>query len=335
MTTLAVIVPARDAAPTIGRALDAVRAQLRPGDALIVVDDGSTDATAEIAAAHGATVLRTPRAGVGAARNTGAHAATADLLLFTDADATLAPGVLDRVRARLSVAGAPDALVGVYAARVDAPGVTSRFKNLWIRYTYLRAAPDVEFLFGCLCALPRPLFRGHGGFDTSFQRDTGGVDIELGLRLRAAGCRIRLDVDLEAVHARAFTVPGLLRNDHRRAMGYATLGLHTRGLADLIRRPRFANVPPSWTAGTVLVGVAAVAALATPFTAWGLTAWLAAAIVHLALHRDLLAFLWREGDAAVTLAALGLVPACQLAAGLGVLRGALSAAGGAARPRGG
>lgn len=83
-----VVIPALNAAETIGDVLRAVHAQagVAGGREVIVVDNGSTDATATIAAEHGATVLREDRPGVGAARARGLSHATGMFVLNTDSD---------------------------------------------------------------------------------------------------------------------------------------------------------------------------------------------------------------------------------------------------------
>jgi len=87
-----VIIPARNAARTIGECLLAVLSQSVPRSLyeIIVVDDGSTDATARIARSHNVRVIPQPPLGVAAARNTGARAARGEILLFVDADITTA-----------------------------------------------------------------------------------------------------------------------------------------------------------------------------------------------------------------------------------------------------
>ena len=88
-TTSAVIIPAKDEETTIGGVLDAVLPHLECGllDELIVVDDGSSDATAEVAARPGVTVLRRREGGgKGAAMSAGFEASSAELLLFLDGD---------------------------------------------------------------------------------------------------------------------------------------------------------------------------------------------------------------------------------------------------------
>jgi glycosyltransferase involved in cell wall biosynthesis len=103
--TISVIIPVRNEAATIGRLVAAVRGQAPVGweTEVVVVDDGSSDATAETAESAGARVIELgPRADGGnpaAARNRGARAASGDPLVFLDADCLPAPGWLARLLA--------------------------------------------------------------------------------------------------------------------------------------------------------------------------------------------------------------------------------------------
>jgi len=84
---VAVIIPARNAAATLKATLDGLAQQDfgEPFD-VVVVDDASTDGTAEIARQHGARVVSGGGSGPAAARNAGAHETAAEFLAFTDAD---------------------------------------------------------------------------------------------------------------------------------------------------------------------------------------------------------------------------------------------------------
>ncbi|MET8011637.1 glycosyltransferase family 2 protein [Streptomyces sp. NPDC005271] len=75
-------------------ALPWVLERIPDGWRAIVVDNGSTDGSATIARAHGATVVHEPRRGFGAACHTGLLAAGADFVCFCDCDASLDPGLL-------------------------------------------------------------------------------------------------------------------------------------------------------------------------------------------------------------------------------------------------
>ncbi|MFG2503679.1 glycosyltransferase family 2 protein [Streptomyces sp. NPDC048441] len=82
--------PCLDEAAALPWVLDRVPAGWRA----IVVDNGSTDGSAEIARSLGATVVHEPRRGFGAACHAGLAAATADIVCFCDCDASLDPGLL-------------------------------------------------------------------------------------------------------------------------------------------------------------------------------------------------------------------------------------------------
>src|SRR5690348_10269988 len=88
MPTVSVVIPAFNAAEYIGQAIDSVLAQTHQPIEIIVVDDGSTDQTAQIAAAYPAPVrvLRKPNGGPASARNMGIAAATGSWIALLDAD---------------------------------------------------------------------------------------------------------------------------------------------------------------------------------------------------------------------------------------------------------
>lgn len=90
MTHVDVVLPCLNEAA----ALPGVLAAMPPGYRPIVVDNGSTDGSPEVAAAHGATVLREPRRGYGAAVHTGLLNAGSEIVCFLDADGSLDPAAL-------------------------------------------------------------------------------------------------------------------------------------------------------------------------------------------------------------------------------------------------
>lgn len=85
---ISAVIPAYNAAKYIARSIDSVLAQTHPVDEIVVVDDGSTDNTAEVIKDYGEQVryIHQPNAGVSAARNTGIQAATSNWIAFLDAD---------------------------------------------------------------------------------------------------------------------------------------------------------------------------------------------------------------------------------------------------------
>ena len=92
-------------------ALPWVLGRLPAGYRAIVADNGSTDGSARIAADLGATVVHVPQRGFGAAAHAGLEAATADVVCFCDADASMDPAELPRV-AEPVLAGDADLVLG-------------------------------------------------------------------------------------------------------------------------------------------------------------------------------------------------------------------------------
>ena len=88
-----VVLPCLDEAAALPGVLAAIPADMRA----IVVDNGSRDGSADVARAHGATVVEEPRPGYGAAVHAGVLAASAPLLGVIDADGSMDPAVLSQL----------------------------------------------------------------------------------------------------------------------------------------------------------------------------------------------------------------------------------------------
>jgi len=119
LSCVTVILPALNEAAALPTAL----ASFPPQVGLLVVDNGSTDQTAAVAAAHGAQVVREPRRGFGAACWAGVQAAPGEVLVFADADGSFDGADLPAVAGPV-LRGEADLAVGSRIAR-RAPGAMS------------------------------------------------------------------------------------------------------------------------------------------------------------------------------------------------------------------
>jgi glycosyltransferase involved in cell wall biosynthesis len=139
-----VIVPARDEEATIGRVVAGIRAQLGEGDEILVVDDGSTDRTAEEAGRCGARVVSHPyNIGNGAAIKTGIRQARGEILVFLDGDGQHDPA---DIPALLEHTGRYDLVVG--ARTLSGRGLPHRnlanaCYNILASYITGRRIPDL------------------------------------------------------------------------------------------------------------------------------------------------------------------------------------------------
>jgi hypothetical protein len=118
-----VVIPAYNVAPWLSDAMRSVLSQTSPDWSLVVVDDGSTDATPDLAASFAdprIRLIRQPNFGVSAARNTGLAAVGGDAILFLDADDWLAPDALTFLSQ--SLAGCPRAVAAASGFARVSPG---------------------------------------------------------------------------------------------------------------------------------------------------------------------------------------------------------------------
>ncbi|WP_428031319.1 glycosyltransferase family 2 protein [Ancylobacter sp.] len=119
-----VVIPAYNAAGTLGEAIRSILAQTLPPDAIIVVDDGSTDDTAAVATAFGSpvTVVRQHNQGPGAATTAGFREVATPYFATLDADDVWLPPKMEVQAARL--VGSPDITAAFSLARQFKDGET-------------------------------------------------------------------------------------------------------------------------------------------------------------------------------------------------------------------
>jgi glycosyltransferase involved in cell wall biosynthesis len=284
---LSIIIPAYNAASTLPRCLDSVLSQISPNTEVIVVDDGSTDSTAAIAAKYPVHVIAIAvNGGSGPARNRGAAVARGSLLLFLDADVTLREGALARVN---WLASQPD-VVAVIGSYDDEPAVrctVSLFKNLAHHYFHQRSAPEVSTFWSGCGAIKRTAFVLLGGFDEGIP-EIG--DVDLGYRLSAQGLRLRLDPNLQVKHLKHWTLGSLVRTDFNlRALPWARM-LVTYGYL-----PKGLNFTADQRAGALVAILSVITGVAVLFTRSAAIPFVGCLVLAAALNLGLLRLFWRKG----------------------------------------
>ena len=174
------VIPAYDEERLIGGTIDALHAAgaaLGEAYEIVVVDDASSDATADIARAHGARLVRVALRHIAATRNAGARAASGELLVFVDADTLVPPdtarAAVDAMRQGAVGGGAPLRFDGAVplSVRVLTAVAMAAFRALG------RAA-------GCFIFCTRAAFDAIGGFDEAY---FGAEDLVMSRALKRHG----------------------------------------------------------------------------------------------------------------------------------------------------
>jgi glycosyltransferase involved in cell wall biosynthesis len=209
--SISVIIPVYNSAQHLDVCLNAVAKSTRAPDECIVVDDGSTDASVEVARRAGARVLETGgRRGPSRARNIGADAASGNLLVFLDADVAIHEGTLAGIVERFERETDLDALIGSYDDEPSSPDFLSQYRNMQHCYVHRQACRLAStFWTGC-GAVRRSVFLEHSGFDES---RWAIEDIEFGYRMHAASRKMALDPGLQVKHLKRWTFGNWLRTD--------------------------------------------------------------------------------------------------------------------------
>jgi len=179
---VSVVIPAYNEEGYLVRCLAALGQQTYPAERfeVVVVDNGSTDATAEIARRHRARVVVQPRKGVARARQAGFEAARGQVIASTDADTVVPSFWVARIAAHFQ--GDP-ALGGLYGP-VHWPDARLR-ERLWLRYLatgVLWASNRIRrsLWWGSNFAVRREVFYRAGGFPVDWP---SGEDTDLSLRV--------------------------------------------------------------------------------------------------------------------------------------------------------
>lgn len=259
---ISVIVPVYNGSKFLPNCLDALFASQYSTFEIIVVDDGSTDDSAEISRNKGATVLSTShrQSGPATARNLAAEKVTGEILMFVDADVVVKKDTLAKVADAFERQPEISALFGSYD---DAPGeknFLSQYRNLLHHFVHQNSNAEASTFWAGLGAIRRETFFEMSGFDCKQFAVPSIEDIELGVRLRAAGHRILLAKEIQAKHLKKWEAISILKTDiFCRALPWSKLILTNQGLINDM------NLKTNDRLSAVLVGLSVAL---VPFIFW-------------------------------------------------------------------
>jgi glycosyltransferase involved in cell wall biosynthesis len=220
---VSVVVCSHNGAETIGDCLEGLLQLNYPNHEVLVVDDGSTDATASVAERYGVRVIRTENRGLSSARTTGLHVATGEIVAYLDDDCRPDPDWLNYMVGTFMTTqhvgvGGPNispAGGGVAACVANAPGGPIHV---------LVSDSEAEHIPGCNMAFRKDALVEIGGFDPQFR--IAGDDVDVCWRLQSRGHTLGFSPSAMVWHRRRSTVRAYLRQ--QRGYGEAEAALERK-----------------------------------------------------------------------------------------------------------
>lgn len=232
--SVSVIVPVYNGGERFRRCLESLKEALPPPAEIIVVADGDTDGSWQLAQALGIQVLKFPSCGGPArARNFGSRRAQGEILFFIDADVTIPRDAMSQVKIAFEREPCLAAIFGSYDDEPGEANFLSQYRNLLHHYVHQTGREEASTFWGACGAIRRDVFLAMGGFDEQYGRPSkvisGIEDIELGYRLKTAGYRIRLCKTLQVKHLKRWNLFSMVRTDFFiRALPWTKLILRDR-----------------------------------------------------------------------------------------------------------
>jgi glycosyltransferase involved in cell wall biosynthesis len=233
---LSVVIPVHNGGGDLKTCFEALLSSTRQPDEIIIVDDASTDDSVELASHYGTVISSQSQLPVGPAkcRNHGVSLAKGDIVVFLDADVEVHQDTLALVERHFEENPEIAALFGSYDDQPPHRSLVTLYKNLQHHFVHQQSQRDASTFWTGLGAIRRDVFMQIGGFSEGYSHPSI-EDIELGVRLTAAGYQIHLCKEIQATHLKRWTLVSLLRTDVRdRAIPWARLIFSTGRLpADL------------------------------------------------------------------------------------------------------
>lgn len=248
---ISVVIPAYNSEEYLPKCLEGVLASSHKVDEIVVISDGSTDSTVEIAQRFGAkTVHFEKNNSANYCRNYGAEIAVGDILLFMDSDVVCKADTVKNIIDVFQNENV-DAVVGLYAVSDKYKNLSSRYKNLWIRFSYLKSKSSIDWIFGAISAIRKKTFFKINGFSSELHSKAGIDDLELGKRMKEHDYKITLNHTVEVEHLKNFTFWSLMRNELHRSLWFVVLAAK-KGQISASPRKGFVNIYPGFIHSTIL-----------------------------------------------------------------------------------
>ncbi|MFI5298945.1 MAG: glycosyltransferase family 2 protein [Polyangiales bacterium] len=291
---VSVVVPAYNATATLESCLSAIRGSRFEDFELVVVDDGSTDGTGDVARRFTSNVVTHPQnKGLPRTRLTGIGAARGAILVFVDSDVVIGVDAIERIHALMERDAEVAAVTGLLSCTTPIGGYLAAYKNIYMNHTFRRLPERVSFLYGSIFAVRAAVLRSiPPEFFTStfFAEDTS-----LGQELFRQGRFMAFDRQLEVIHLKDFTLKSFCRNSFNIPFQWAQLMIRNKAWQQIGRgKTGFAHASNDQMVSLILLGTMVIVIVGGTFGIIPKSALVPLLLVWLWTNRSLLHALYEE-----------------------------------------
>jgi poly-beta-1,6-N-acetyl-D-glucosamine synthase len=231
-----VLVPAYNEAASVADTIRSLRAQTHQPTEIIVIDDCSTDGTAQVARAAGARVVRPPKntGSKAGAQNFALGLVQTDFVMAVDADTVLAPDALERLLPSFALPQVAAACGFVLPRHVRTVWERGRYIEYLFAFTFYKQVQDFYhrpmIASGCFSIYRTRVLRDHGGWPTA----TLAEDMDLTWRLYQSGYGVRFVPTAVSYPIEPANFEMMQKQLRRWSHGFVqNLRLHWRGILNL------------------------------------------------------------------------------------------------------
>jgi glycosyltransferase involved in cell wall biosynthesis len=266
---ISIVIPCHNVVRELKLCLEALLRNDLTNVEIVVVDDGSSDSTAQVVAefaqsGRGSSAIQylalDDKSGPAVARNKGVAQARHPFVLFLDADIVVTRQSIELIRESLELYSHRSDIAGVlgsYSEVIPWDDFLTNFKNLTICFLYKSTDTLSPFLHTPIFCIRREILESVGGFDPRFRT---AEDFCLGILLGTQGFHFVIDRTLEGVHLKRYSLAAILKEDWRRIRDLAAIKLSRNQRRFALRAHR-----PHRLLSLVLPGPILLSLILTPF----------------------------------------------------------------------
>lgn len=216
-------------AATLGKCLEAVFASKYGNFEVVVVDDCSDDNSIEIIEKYPCILIRIEeKAGTSIARNTGAKNSSGDLIFFIDADCLVLEGTLSIINNTFSALGPEVVIGGTYTSMPYDKRFCSIFQSVFVNYFETKRLEDIDYIAAHAMVIDALKFRESGGFPDFYLPII--EDVAYGHKLRAMGCSLVMNPEIQVRHIFNFSLPASIRNAFKKSYYWGLYSLRVKDM---------------------------------------------------------------------------------------------------------